>query len=128
MSPSRPSPTAESAVSDPGLAGVAPPPRGRVAVLRTIAAAHLVAGIVEVLQVGGNALLQLPYTGGPLALPGFVTVVVARWLFSLTLRWPSDRDAFEFGSRWIEHQAQSLGSFLGAMMAAHVALGALVAA
>jgi uncharacterized membrane protein (DUF2068 family) len=128
MSSSPSSPPIEVEVSGTGSAGVAPPSRWRVAVLRTVAAAHVVAGIVEILQVGGNALLRLPYTAGPLSLPGAVAVVVARFLFCLTKGWPSDLETFHLRSHWIENQAQSLGSFLGAMMAAHVALGALAAA
>jgi hypothetical protein len=125
MFSSLPSPPAVSEVSGSGPAGVAAPARWRVAVLRSIAAAHVAAGVVEVLQVAGNVVLRLPYTAGPLALPGVVTVAVTRFLFGFTLAWPSDRDALDLRSNWIAVQAQSMGSFLGAMMAAHVALGAL---
>jgi hypothetical protein len=115
----------EPEVSRSGLARTAPIPRWRLAVLRGIAAAHALAGTLELLKVAGNFVLKLPYTGGPLALPGFFTVAVARFLYSLTLTWSSDLDAFHLRSHWIDVQAQSTGTFLGAMMAAHIALGAL---
>jgi uncharacterized membrane protein (DUF2068 family) len=83
---------------------------------------------MELLKVAGNFLLKLPYTGGPLALPGVMTVEFARFLNNLTLMSPSGANAFQIRSRWVVHQAQSTGSFLIAMMAAHIALAALNAA
>ncbi len=128
MSSSLSSRPPESEVSLAGPAEVAAGPRWRIAVLRSIAAAHVVAGILELLKVAGNFLLKLPYTGGPLALPGVVTVEIARFLYGLAVSSSSDPIALGLRSRWIVHQAQSIGSFLGAMMAAHIALGALNAA
>jgi len=69
-------PESEVPSSDP--AEVAPIPLWRVAVLRGIAVAHVLAGTMELLKVAGNFLLKLPYTGGPLALPGVMTVEFAR--------------------------------------------------
>jgi hypothetical protein len=125
-SPLSPRTVSEVPSADP--AKVAPIPLWRVAVLRSIAATHVLAGTMELLKVAGNFLLKLPYTGGPLALPGVVTVVLARFLNSLTLMSPSDAPAFQMRSQWIVNQAGSTGSFLVAMMAAHIALGAFNAA
>lgn len=125
MHSSLPPPSPEPEVSPPCPAEVAPVPRWRVAVLRSIAAAHLVAGILECLKVALNFLWRLPYTGGPLALPGVVTAELSRFLYSLALVSSSDQRTFDFKSRWIIDRAQSTGHFLGIMMAAHIALGAL---
>jgi hypothetical protein len=47
-------------------------------------AAHVLAGKLEFLKVSGNLNLGLPYTGGPLALPGVVTVLLARVLYGFS--------------------------------------------
>jgi hypothetical protein len=121
-------PPAESEVVRPASTEIAPSPRWRILVLRSIAAAHFVAGIVEVLKVAGNVVLELPYTAGPLALPGVMTVLLARLVYGLTLSPSADPDAFLRRTNWIAYQAQTTGNFLGAMIAAHLALGALNAA
>jgi hypothetical protein len=108
--------------------GVAPSPPWRLKVLRSIAAAHLLVGALEFLKVAGNLALNLPYTGGPLALPGVVTVILARALYALSQGPSPNPEAFQLRTHWIEYQAQTTGNFLGAMMAAHVAVGALNAA
>jgi hypothetical protein len=97
-------------------------------VLRSIAAAHLLAGTLEFLKVAGNLALRLPYTGGPLALPGVASVILARAGYALSQGSQLESEALELRTHWIQYQAETTGSFLGAMMAAHVALGALNAA
>ncbi len=123
MSSSRPSLHREREVVAPGFADVAPVPRWRIPVLQSIAVAHILAGALEILKVGLNALWKIPYTGGPLALPGLVTVEVARFLNSFTQVSPTNRDVFWFKSQWIVFKAQSTGSFLGLMMGVHLAAG-----
>jgi hypothetical protein len=123
--PSRvPSPSpAEVSRSVP--AAVAPSPPWRRAVLQSIAAAHLLAGMLEFLKVAGNVALSLPYTAGPLAVPGVVSVAVARLLYALSQTSRPDSNMLEYWTRWIAYQAETTGMFLGAMMAAHIALGVL---
>jgi hypothetical protein len=128
MFASHPSPPPESEVSRSVPGEVAPSLRWRVTVLRSIAAAHVLAGILELLKVAGNIALKLPYTGGPLAVPGVVSVIVARVVYAVSQGVSRDPQVFDLRTHWIGDQAQSTGSFLGAMMAAHIALGALNAA
>jgi hypothetical protein len=94
-------------------------------VLRSIAAVHLLAGALELLKVAGNLALRLPYTAGPLALPGLVSVVVARLLYALSQTSRPDSNVLEFWTRWIQYQAETTGIFLGVMAAVHIALGVL---
>ncbi len=128
MHPSRPPLSTESEIARPVPADAAPGAHWRLAVLRSIAAAHFLAGIIEVLKVAGNSLLRLPYTGGPLALPGVETVILAQVVYALSQNSSLDPEAFQLRTHWIVYQAQSTGGFLGDMMAAHIALAALNAA
>jgi hypothetical protein len=122
MSASVPSPPPGSEVSRSVPAGVKPIPRWRLKVLRSIAAAHLLAGTLEFLKVAGNLALSLPYTAGPLALPGVASVVVARLLYALSQSSHPDLNVLVPSTHWIQYQAESTGLFLGAMMAAHSVL------
>ncbi len=65
--------------------------------LRSVAAAHVLAGTLEFLKVAGNLLLGLPYTGGPLALPGVVTVLLARVLYGFWQGVLPDSNAWRSG-------------------------------
>jgi uncharacterized membrane protein (DUF2068 family) len=125
MFSSVPSLTPESEVSRSVPARVAPSPSWRLTVLRSIAAAHVLAGALEFLKVAGNLALKLPYTGGPLAVLGLASVVVARLLYALSQNSRPDSTVMEFWTLWIQHQAETTGSFLGAMVAVHIALGVL---
>lgn len=42
----------------------------RVAILRVLAAAHVVVGLAELARIASNLLLQESYIGGPMALVG----------------------------------------------------------
>ena len=97
----------------------------RIAVVRHIAAAHVLAGVVEFLRVGGNLALQLPYAGGPLGIVGFFTVTAAQFINSLFLVSPSDPRSFLLRSQWIARSAGRNHDFLVAMVAAHMSLGVL---
>ena len=94
----------------------------RLAMLRSLAAAHIIAGTLEFLKVAGNLLLRLPYTGGTLALPGVVTLEMARVLYDLSQGHPPASPNWESRTYWIRCQADTTGSFLHAMMAAHTVL------
>ena len=78
MSSSIPSPTHEPNLLRPVSGEGAPSSPLRLALLRSIAAAHVLAGALEFLKVPGNLLVRLPYAYGTLALPGRVTVWLAR--------------------------------------------------
>jgi hypothetical protein len=97
----------------------------RLAMLRSLAAAHIIAGTLEFLKVAGNLLLRLPDTGGTLALPGVVTLEMARVLYDLSQGRPPASPNWESRTYWIRCQADTTGSFLHAMMAAHTVLVAL---
>ncbi len=106
-------------------AAVAAKSRWRMAVLRGIAAAHVVAGAVELLRVGGNFAMKLPYSGGPLGLTGAKTIFLARFIDVGALSLPRDSEAVWLRSDWMVRHAQTMGTFLGIMMAAHIAVGML---
>jgi hypothetical protein len=76
------------------------------------------------LKVAGNLLLRLPYTDGTLALPGRVTVWLARVLYDLSQGHPLASPNWGARTYWIRVQADTTGSFLVVMMAAHTVLGA----
>jgi hypothetical protein len=104
MSPSIPLPPAESEVARVASTEIAPLPQWRVVVLRSIAAAHFVAGIVEFLKVVVNLVLKLPYTAGPFALPGVVSVILARVVYALSQGLSYDAEELQLRTRWIQHQ------------------------
>lgn len=125
MTTSVPSPPPESGAPRSVPGGVAPGLSWRPTALRGLAAAHVLAGAFEFLRVAGNLALGLPYTGGPLAVPGLVSVVVARLLCALSLNPRPDENVLRLRTGWIQYQAGTTGSFLVAMVAVHLVLGAL---
>jgi hypothetical protein len=125
MSSSIPSPTHEPNLLSPVPGEGAPSSPLRLAMLRSIAAAHVLAGALEFLKVAGNLLLRLPYTDGTLALPGRATVLLARVLYDLSQGQPLASPNWVARTEWIRVQADTTGSFLVAMMAAHTVLGML---
>jgi hypothetical protein len=122
MSSSPPSLGSRPELSD---SAVAPNSRWRAAVLRGIAAAHIVAGAFDLLSVAGNFAMKLSYSGGPLGFTGARTTYLARFIDGPVLMLPRDYAAFWPRSEWIVRQAQTTGSFLGIMMAAHLAVAML---
>jgi hypothetical protein len=125
MSSSPPSLRSRPELSDSAAVAVAPNSRWRAAVLRGIAAAHIVAGAFDLLRVAGNFAMKLSYSGGPLGFTGARTIYLARFIDGPVLMLPRDYAAFWPRSEWIVRQAQTTGSFLGIMMAAHLAVAML---
>jgi hypothetical protein len=125
MSSSPPSLRSRPESSDSAAVAIAPTSRWRAAVLRGIAAAHIVAGAFDLLRVAGNFALKLPYCGGPLGFTGAATTYLARFIDGPILMLPREYAAFWPRSEWIVRQAQTMGSFLGLMMVAHLAVAML---
>lgn len=125
MSSSPPSLRSRPELSDSAAVAVAPNSRWRAAVLRGIAAAHIVAGAFDLLRMAGNFALNLPYPGGPLGFTGARTIYLARFIDGPILMLPREYAAFSPRSEWIVRQAETMGSFLGIMMAAHFAVAML---
>ena len=125
MSSSPPSFRSRPKLSDSAAVAVAPNSRWRTAVLRGIAAAHIVAGAFDLLRVASNFALGLSYSGGPLGFTGAGTTYLARFIDGPILMLPREYAAFWPRSEWIVRQAQTMGSFLGIIMAAHLAVAML---
>ena len=125
MSSNPPSFRTHPMLSDPAAVAAAPNSRWRTAVLRGIAAAHIVAGAFDLLRVAGNFALELQYSGGPLGFTGAQTTYLARFIDGPILMLPREYAAFWPRSEWIVRQAQTTGSFLGIMMAAHLGVATL---
>ena len=99
--------------------------RVRLAMLRHLAAAHALAGVIELLRFGLNLALRLPYTGGPMGILGALTVAIAQCLYSLSLGSGLAPTDFWFRSNWIRTTATANHDFFVAMMGAHLAIGFL---
>jgi hypothetical protein len=124
MSSSPPSLDRERQVNAPGAADLAPIPRWRIAVLQSIAVAHILAGAGELLKVEVNTLWKDYYTGGPLGSPGRVTVEVAGFLSSFSQVSPEKHELFWSKPQWLVFKGPlSTGNFLGLMMRVHLAAG-----
>jgi hypothetical protein len=96
----------------------------RIGVVRHLAAAHAIVGAMELVRIGGHLAIQWPYTAGPLGLLSALTVLVARFLYTLAVPSPSDPTrSYGFYSGWIANCAGGNHDFLVAMVAVHAAFG-----
>jgi hypothetical protein len=130
---STPTATRRSHPEDPSAA-VPPAPTGdrrRLTLVRMVAAAHLVAGVVMALSVVGNLALRLNYTGGPMGYYGAESVGLAGCFHEMTHLRVWDASAFwaQFYtySGWLTIHAQTSPTFFGLMTAVHLGLAGLCA-
>jgi hypothetical protein len=110
---------------------VAKGPSRRLALVRMVSAAHLIAGTLIALSVAGNLALGLNYTGGPMGYFGSESVGLAAFLNNTAHLRTWDASQFwalynNYSFRLYRH-AQVSPVFFGSMSVAHLALAGLCA-
>ncbi len=105
--------------------------RRRLTLVRMVAGAHLVAGVVMALSVVGNLALWLNYTGGPMGYYGSESVGLAGCFHNMThLRvWDTSHFRAQFNgySFGVSRHAQTSLAFFGLMAGVHLGLAGLCA-